>query len=253
MVFPSCISVEVCVSDILAIDARLGARTTLPQHFELMRLNQRNQHQIENRKYSQSSADPSSVMHRPNRNGNQRSQRGSHPPQIEDDDDSRSQVDSDTSEEDPAPTPEGECSPFVSSDRDQDVDEYVKRLRKTGGTADEISRSALNQGMGMIAVKTGATYMARFGRLTGKGGTDDIVDEDDIIGGGVAVATKLNPAQQQMMNSMAPQASGAAAGGIAAPMMSVVVPTPLGSAMASSAATTVRCYYRVRSNGSPCH
>jgi hypothetical protein len=42
------------------------------------------------------------------------------------------------------------------------------------------------------------------------------------------------------MNQMAPQASGAAAGGVAAPMVSVVVPTPLGSAMASSAASTVR-------------
>lgn len=179
-------------------------------------------------------------MHRTNANGNQRNHRRCQPVQNVIDDDSRSQVDSETSIEDEAI--EEERSPFVTSVRNNDVDEYVKRLRKTG-TADNVSAAALTQGMGMIAVKTGAAYMARFGRMSGKG--DDIVDEDDIVGGGAAVATKLNPSQQQMMNQMAPQASGAAAGGVAAPMMSVVVPTPIGSAAASSAAATVRlCHFR---------
>jgi hypothetical protein len=157
----------------------------------------------------------------------------------EQDDDSRSQVDSEPDEGHPLSSSSSssaeDSAPLVRSE-DDDVEDYVKRLRKTGTADENTMMSGLKGGATMLAAKAGITYLARFG---GMGNNDDIVDEDDVVGGAV-VATKLSPQQQAMMNQMAPQASGAAAGGVAAPMASVVVPTPLGSAMASSAATTVR-------------
>lgn len=177
------------------------------------------------------------TMHRPNNNRNQSIDRNSRlqTSHNDDDDDSRSQIDSESSEEERSSSSEEEA---VDNDNN-DAEDYVKRLRKTG-TADDVSGSALTTVASMLAVKTGVMYLARFGPAIGNKAAGDLaVDEDDIVGGAV-VATKLTPSQQQMMNQMAPQASGAAAGGIAAPMMSVVVPTPLGSAMASSASATVR-------------